>query len=267
MAMVWFWMAAAGLAGGAALLVMLFARRAVAATGGENPTLAVHRRQLAEIDDMADRGLIGEDDKAAARAEAGRRLLSSAALGETTEVAGTGASRRIAAGAAVAAGAVALGLYMLFGAPGVPDQPYQARVAAWKHTDPATLDAPRMAAVLKTIAADRPNDPQVFAFLGKAEMGAGDPFAARKAFSRAASLAPDQPDNQVALGDAYLAGGGDKLSAEDAAAAEAAFPSRPDVGPEKRLRPLRPWPHRDRRQRPGGRRLDVAGPARRASAG
>jgi cytochrome c-type biogenesis protein CcmH len=218
-----FWIAAAALAGGTVLVVMLFARRAAGGVGGENPTLAVHRRQLSEIDDLADRGLIGAADKAAARAEAGRRLLSTAALGNTPEAAGAPASRVVAAVAAVVAGAVALGLYMLLGAPDLKDQPYKARVAAWRRTDPATLDAPRMAAVLKTIAADRPSDPQVFSFLGKADMAAGDPFAARKAFARAAALAPGSAEYQTELGEALVAGSGDKLSAEDAAAADGAF--------------------------------------------
>jgi cytochrome c-type biogenesis protein CcmH len=80
-----------------------------------------------------------------------------------------------------------------------------------------------MAAVLKTIAVDHPTDPEVFSFLGKAEMAAGDPFGARKAFAKAADLAPDNPVYQTEMGEARLAGGGDKLSTEDAAAAEAAF--------------------------------------------
>jgi cytochrome c-type biogenesis protein CcmH len=221
--MIWFWFAAAALAGAAALAVMVFARRAAGGVGVENPSLAVHRRQLSEIDDLAERGLIEERDKVAARAEAGRRLLSAAALAETPESIGSAASRRIALGGALAAGACALILYMTFGAPGLADQPYKARVAAWRNTNPATLDAPRMAAVLKTIAVDHPTDPEVFSFLGKAEMAAGDPFGARKAFAKAADLAPDNPVYQTEMGEARLAGGGDKLSTEDAAAAEAAF--------------------------------------------
>ena len=217
--MILFWIAAAALAGVAALLVMLFARRATPQGEGENPTLAVHRRQLAEIDALVDRGVMGEGDRAAARAEAARRLLASAALNETPERVGTAASRRIAAGGAVAAALAALVLYTLIGAPGVPDQPYKARVAAWKAADPATLDAPQMAAVLKTLAAERPNDPEVFGFLGRAQMAAGDAYGARKAFTRAAQLAPARADYQLAVGQALVAGADGKTSPE----AEAAF--------------------------------------------
>ena len=230
--MVLFWFAAAALAGGAALLVMLFARRAAGAVGGENPALAVHRRQLLEIEELAKRGLIEEGEKASVRAEAGRRLLSTAALDKTAETAGAPASRVVAAAGAVVAGAVALGLYLLFGAPGSPDQPYKARVATWRRSDPATLDAPRMAAVLKTIAADRPTDPVVFSFLGKADMGAGDPFGAQKAFARAAALAPSDASYQTELGEAHLASSGDKLSANDAAAAQSAFRSALAMDPK-----------------------------------
>jgi cytochrome c-type biogenesis protein CcmH len=231
--MVLFWIAAAALAGGAALVVMLFARRATPGGGVENPTLAVHRRHLAEIDDLADRGLIGEGEKASARAEAGRRLLSSAALGGVGETAGSRTSRRIAAGAAVTAAALTLALYMLFGAPGVPDQPYKARVAQWKGSDPATLDAPRMAAVLKTIAADRPTDPQVWSFLGKAEMAAGDPFAAAKAFERAAALAPNAADYQTEAGEALVAAANGKPTPEAEAAFRRALATDPNNMPAR----------------------------------
>jgi len=221
--MILFWLAAAVLAGGAALLVMLFARRAVGTAGAENPAIAVHRRQLSEIDDLAHRGLLGEGDQASARAEAGRRLLTSAAMSAAPETAGTATSRRIAAGIALAAAAGALALYFLLGAPGAPDQPYKARIDQWRRSDPSTLDASRMAAVLQSLAATRPTDPEVFGFLGRADMAAGDPFAAQKAYARAAALAPGRADLQVALGESLIAGADGKVSVEARAAFQRAL--------------------------------------------
>jgi len=221
--MILFWLAAAVLAGGAALLVMLFARRAVRTAGAENPAIAVHRRQLAEIDELADRGLLGEGDRASARAEAGRRLLTSAAMSAAPETAGTAASRRIAAGIALASAAAALGLYLRLGAPGAPDQPYKTRIDQWRRADPSGLDAPRMAAVLQSLAATRPNDPELFGFLGRAEMAAGDPFAAQTAYARAAALAPGRADLQVALGESLIAGADGKVSTEARAAFQRAL--------------------------------------------
>jgi cytochrome c-type biogenesis protein CcmH len=173
---------------------------------------------------------MGEADRAAARAEAARRLLSTAALKAPPEGPGTATSRRLVAGFAMLAAAGALGLYGLIGAPGLPDQPYKARLAAWKAADPATLDAAQMAAVLKTLAVERPGDPQVWGFLGRADMVAGDPYGAAKAYRRAAALtsaqAPGQAPAQalvqaayqVAIGQAVLAGADGKPSAEANAA-------------------------------------------------
>ena len=218
--MIWFWMAAAALSGGAALLVILFARTEAAKVGGEDPALGVHRRHLLEIDELADRGLLNPQDRAAARAEAARRLLSSAdRKAGKKETRGGRTSRRVSAMATVVAGGGALGLYLVYGAPGVPDQPYRSRLAEWLRADPATLDAPKMAAVLQTIATKRPTDPQVFGFLGRADAAAGDPFGAQKAFERAVRLAPGKADYQVLLGESLLDGTDGKPSEE----AEAAF--------------------------------------------
>jgi cytochrome c-type biogenesis protein CcmH len=126
----------------------------------------------------------------------------------------------------LAAAAAALGLYMIFGAPGVPDQPYKARVAAWRVSNPTLLGPQRLAAVMRQIAGTRPKDALAQGFLGRAELDAGDPYAARKAFARAAALAPGRADLQTDLGEA-LQLGAEGLQPEDAApakaAAEAAF--------------------------------------------
>jgi cytochrome c-type biogenesis protein CcmH len=228
-----FWIAAAILAGGAALLVMVFARKAAAGAGAENPAMVVHRRQLAEIDDLSDRGVLNPEDKAAVRAEAGRRLLTAAALAQTAEGAGSKISRRIAVAFAVAAGGLALGLYFVFGAPGAVDQSYKSRVASWRKSDPATLDAPRMAAVLRDLSAERPNDPEVFGFLGRAELASGDAYAATKAFTRAVRLAPTRADYQAELGAALTATSEGKLSPDAVAAYRRALALDPNNLPAR----------------------------------
>ncbi|MCC7267530.1 MAG: c-type cytochrome biogenesis protein CcmI, partial [Caulobacteraceae bacterium] len=134
-----FWTAAAALAGGASLLRLLLAARAGRDAGAPDPALALHRRQLAEIDELAGRGLIDETEREQTRAEAGRRLLRAADAAPAPWTAGGPASRR---GAALAAGAAAfagLGLALVTGAPGYPDRPYAPRLAEWRAADPATL--------------------------------------------------------------------------------------------------------------------------------
>ena len=62
--MIWLWIAAALVSAGlAALIVHRAARARGRRPAGENPALAVYRRQLAEIDDLADRGLLAEAER------------------------------------------------------------------------------------------------------------------------------------------------------------------------------------------------------------
>ena len=76
--MIWFWIAAALISAGAAALIVQRAARATDGRGGENPSLTVYRRQMAELDELSARGLLAETDRRGVRAEAGRRLLAAA---------------------------------------------------------------------------------------------------------------------------------------------------------------------------------------------
>ncbi|HYD46389.1 MAG TPA: c-type cytochrome biogenesis protein CcmI, partial [Phenylobacterium sp.] len=135
-----FWTAALALAGGAGLLLLGMAARAARMAGRPDPALALHRRQLDEIDELAGRGLIDTAERDLAHAEAGRRLLRAADAAPAPWTTGGTASRRIAALAAGASAVAALGLYLATGAPGYPDQPYARRLAEWRAADPSMLD-------------------------------------------------------------------------------------------------------------------------------
>ncbi len=215
-----FWLAAAMLAAGAGALVALRAVRAAShAADGADPSLPVYRRHLTELDDLAERGLLAPEEHRAARAEAGRRLLTAADRKGAGEASG-GKKARIGvligiAGAAVAA----LAIYTVVGSPGVPDQPYSARIAAWRNGDPKDLDAQKLAAVLVALTRERPNDWRAFAYLGRAQLAAGDAFAAGRALQKAAKLQPQQAEVHSSLGLAFLAQNEGKMTAE----ADAAF--------------------------------------------
>jgi len=179
------------------------ARAASLRAVGEDPALAVHRRQLAEIDDLAARGLLPENELRTARAEAGRRLLAAA---ETAAPAGDPRKGRpLVLALAIAAPLAAVGLYWVSGAPGVADQPFRKRLAEWRHSDPSTLDPPRMAALLRTIVTERPNDPEAFKNLALAELASGDALAASGALRRAVAIAPKRADLWAALGETFMA--------------------------------------------------------------
>jgi cytochrome c-type biogenesis protein CcmH len=199
-----FWITAGGLAAAAAALI--FSRSAAAARRAadpaEDPALAVYRRQLGELDLLVGRGVMGPDEFQAARAEAGRRLLSAADVGRRAERPGGRAARISVAVAATVAAVIAMSLYLKLGSPGLKDQPYQARLAAWRSADPAMLGPPQMAALLRALSQQRPHDPKVYDYLGRAELSAGDAVAAAEAFRKAAQLAPGRADLQAMLGEA-----------------------------------------------------------------
>ncbi|MBI1685818.1 c-type cytochrome biogenesis protein CcmI [Caulobacter hibisci] len=203
--MIFFWIGAAGLSAAAAALVLRGAARGLAPVG-DDPNLAVHRRQLSEIDDLAERGLLAQGELKSARAEAGRRLLAAADQGDAAwPQDGNGARRAVVASAAIASLA-AVTLYVLIGSPGAPDQPFARRVAEWRSSDPSRLDPPRIAAVLEQAAKTRPNDPELYRNLALARIAGGDAVGAGEALRRAVSLAPQRADLWTALGETFVAG-------------------------------------------------------------
>src|SRR6185437_8259931 len=120
--MIAFW-AAAGLISAATAILILY--RAAGAAGRAPADV----RQLSEIADLAERGLLGEGERHSAEAEAGRRML--AAADAPAAPWSTGGYRNAVLAAAIAAPALALALYLGLGSPGLPDQPFAKRLATW----------------------------------------------------------------------------------------------------------------------------------------
>src|SRR5580704_556496 len=102
-------------------------------TGGGSDRL-VYQDQLAEIDRDRAAGLVGEAEAEAARVEVSRRLLAAAdaeGLAANASAPQPAWHRRAAALVALTViPAVALGLYLALGSPGVPSQSAFARVDA-----------------------------------------------------------------------------------------------------------------------------------------
>jgi len=213
--MIVFWALAGLLSAATAILILV---RAARAAGQEtlDTTQVFYRRQLAEIGDLAARGLLGEAERKGAEAEAGRRLL--AAADAPVEVWSTDASRGPVLAAALAAPVLAMILYLVLGAPGRADQPFEARLKEWRAANPETLAPPEMAAVLDRLTRERPKDPEGFRFLALAEAASDDPPGAVRALKRALRLAPERADLWEMLGDAevYQAGGQVNQDAQDA---------------------------------------------------
>ena len=221
--MIAFWIAAALLSALTASLVLL---RAARAAGGpmmaEDPSLGVYRRQLTEIDDLAERGLLPGGEVKLARAEAARRLLGAAERQPAAPAAPARDYRRWVFAAAALAPLAAIGLYLAVGSPGAADQPYGRRLAAWRKADPASLDPPRMAAVVGAIAAEHPGKVTPLYYLAQAQLAAGQPYQAEHSLRQALALAPNRADLWTALGELLSAEAQGEPSAASAAAFERA---------------------------------------------
>jgi cytochrome c-type biogenesis protein CcmH len=215
--MIAFWVLAGVLSALAAILVLTRAAAAAKLADPVDSTPILYRRQLAEIGDLADRGLLGEAERKSAEAEAGRRMLAAADRpAEAWTTAGPGRGPVLLA--AVAAPALALGLYLGLGSPGLADQPYADRLKQWLAASPATLAPPEMAAVLGKLTRERPNDPEGFRYLALAEGASENPAGAVRALRRAVRIAPQRADLWEMLGEALVMQGRGEVSSDARAA-------------------------------------------------
>jgi len=216
--MIGLWIGAALLSALAAVLIVYRSARASVATAevAEDPSLAVYRRQLAEIDDLAERDLLPSEEQGSARTEAARRLLNAA--DQPRPAPPTKPGQWLVAAAATAAPVIAAGLYLWLGSPGTPDQPFAKRLVDWSKQDAATLQPAQMVALLTGAIPNHPNDPTLYYFLARAQVAAGDTFSAERSLRKAIRLAPNRADLWSALG-AFLVGQSQGEASADALAA------------------------------------------------
>ena len=226
--MITFWVAAGLISAAAAGLILLTAARAAGDVGSADPTLALYRRQLGEIDDLAGRGLIAEGERTSAHAEAARRLLGAADTQAMPWNADLGRRRLLLALVALAP-ILAVGLYLWVGTAGFPDQAFATRLQAWRRADPATLSPPQMAAVLQAMTLERPGDAEALRYLALAHAASDNPAAAARALRRALEIAPRRADLWETLGQAELARAGGQVSPEAIRAFESALALNPKV--------------------------------------
>ena len=211
--MILFWVAAGVLSAAAAFLILGRAAKAAAYGEAADPTPVLYRRQLSEIDELAERGLIGQAERRTAHAEAARRLLAAAEAPEASWSADPRARRSVLA-AVILAPLLALAVYLALGSPGMPDQPFAERMRSWLAANPASLDPPELAAVLKKLTAERPNDPEGFRYLALAEGASQNPAEAVRALRHAIGLAPNRADLWEMLGEALVVEAGGQLTDE-----------------------------------------------------
>ncbi len=144
--------------------------------GDDNPDIAIYRAQLAEIDRDLERDLLAPDEAERARAEVARRLLAANKAAKAPDAAGT-PTRWLSAVIGVAMLGLGFGTYWAIGAPGYPDLPLQARLAA---SEEMRLNRPSQDALEAVAPAPPPVDV---------------PDDYREAIDQLRIIAPNRPDD------------------------------------------------------------------------
>jgi len=248
-------------AGAVALVTGLVVARPLLAGRGGSETRAVqdarlYRDQLDEIERDLARGTISEGEARGARAEVSRRLLAASARAEEggkLVPAPRTHSALIAAAALIGAPALALGLYLANGAPGLPDQPFAGRVVAAHGALPSQQDAeaaaPPLSSTVPTaeteefaklitqlegVLKDRPDDVQGLRLLANGYARLGRQAEAWRAYARLIELVGidkepallrEQLNAMIAAADGYVSPEARDVLAE----AEARLPGDPMV--------------------------------------
>lgn len=194
----------------AIILPLSGSRREVA--GAREHDLEVYRDQLAEIERDAERGLIGKDEAAQARAEIGRRILKLDATGEDGGAAGRGNAlvRGLAMAAVVAVPVTSWGLYSAIGSPDMAGQPLAERLAK----DPAASTIDELVARAEAHLRANPEDGRGWDVVAPIYLRLERVGESAAAFRNAIRLNGDSAPRWTGLGEALMAGAGGVVTTE-----------------------------------------------------
>jgi len=199
--MIGFWIAAALLTAGAGALILFRASRGSSVAAQPDPAVAVYRRALTELDDLVDYDLVPAQERRAVRAEAARRLLEASNPSAPPTQARSGPLAPLAAAGLVAL--AAMGLYLKIGDAGARDQPFAARLAAWRR-NPERYGPQQLAAALHAITVERPGDIEPLRRLAALDLAMGDADGAVHSLRKAVAVAPERADLVAALGEVLV---------------------------------------------------------------
>jgi cytochrome c-type biogenesis protein CcmH len=223
--MITFWIAAVMVTALAVGLMTFLAARPVPVAA--DPSRTVYRRQLTEIDDLAERGLLGEDERQSAHAEAARRLLGETdAAPETTTPPG---ARAFVWGMALLTAVFAIVVYLLIGSPGAHDQPFAKRLAAWKALPIESLDARQIVALLEDVKKKEGNDPAFLSALADMQMRTGNVIVAARNLQRSVDLDGNVAETWSKLGQAQMDLAEGKMTPQARASFEKALSLNPKL--------------------------------------
>ena len=209
-----------------ALLAWPLLRPPVGSGGRRELTLAVYRRQLAELRDEAARGLIDETARAEAGREIERRLLAADKAGEAAALGRPSWRRGVLLALLLALPALAALLYLGLGTPTAPGAPWAARQPASPSTRAGDTDS--LLAQLAERMRQNPDDPKGWRLLGRSYLRIGRYAEAASAFQRLLNLLPDDVDARLDLGEAMTFAASGQVTPLARVAFEAALQRRPD---------------------------------------
>ncbi len=168
---------------------------------------AIYRDQLAELEREVARGLVEPAQAASARLELQRRLLGA----DTAPAPAKPGARQpiLAATLAVAIAIAAAALYLHRGAPGLPDEPYDARGPERARAAAAQAQMAQIKSMVAGLAErlkSTPDDLEGWLRLGRSYAVLGERDQADAAFAQAERLKPNDPSVLLAEAQALMAG-------------------------------------------------------------
>ena len=185
----------------AAILWPLLRGRRTAVEQGDDNDVSVYKDQLAEIERDLARGVLGQQDAAAARLEIERRLLTAAERPAHRAVPATrGTKGAVAVLLVLTLPLAAFLLYWHLGSPGLPGAPFAAR----QNLPPAEMQA-QVVSRLKERLAENPHDVEAWLVLGNVYEHLGRWAEAAEAFGGALQLEADNLEAQTGRAEALVA--------------------------------------------------------------
>ncbi|KAB7741574.1 c-type cytochrome biogenesis protein CcmI [Parvibaculum sedimenti] len=222
------WFLFAVLTAGVILAVLRPLRRKRVA-GGDDREVTLYRDQLAEVERDVERGVIEPAEAEAAKVEVSRRLLAAAEALEKERAEAGGrkglSGRGVALAISIAVPVFSMALYLALGSPGLPDQPFNARMAA--PVEQLPIDA-LVLRVEEHLKAD-PKDLRGWEVLAPAYIRQRRYDDAANAWSQAIALGGESAARLAARGEArvFAAGGLAPEAREDFRKAAALDPHEP----------------------------------------
>ncbi len=183
--------------------------------------VALYKQQLAEIDDEAARGLLGEAEAEAARIEISRRILAAAKQADNA-----GAASKSPYAPYVIVGFLAMistGAYLLFGSPQLPDQPLSARI-----TPEQQPSLQNLVTQVEERLRSHPDDGRGWSVIAPVYMRMGRYDDAVKARRRAMELLGPTPERWADLGEALTLSNDGAVTEEASKAFKKALAGKPD---------------------------------------